>query len=172
MISLITAHDINCAIGLNGNMPWGKSIKSDLEWFRKQTTNKVVVMGSRTFESIGNPLLNRINVVLTKDESKAENYRDQVCYVAHSIEEILSEWTSADYETMIIGGSEIYRQFLPYADRLYITHIDYEFDGDTYFPKYDLKDYVTVYKRKEENGAYGLDFRIYEKTKRNIIIDT
>lgn len=165
MISLITAHDINRCIGSNGDMPWGNSISSDLKWFRQNTENKVIVMGRKTAESIGRPLPNRINVILTTNEASTKYYREKVCYVAHSVEEILSEWVSPDREIIIIGGSEIYRQFLPYADRLYITHIDHEFDGDTYFPEYDLNDYNVIYERSESSDKYPLRFAIYEKDK-------
>lgn len=165
MISLIAAHDINLTIGLNGDMPWGKSLSKDLQWFRQHTENKVIIMGRRTAESIGRPLPNRINVILTTIDSSAKYYREKICYVAHSVEEILSEWVSPDRELMIIGGSEIYRQFLPFADRLYITHIDHEFEGDTYFPEYDLNDYTVIYERPEENSGYEITFKIYERIK-------
>lgn len=162
MISLIVAHDNNRCVGSNGDMPWGKSIKSDLKWFKENTQNKIVVMGSKTFDSIGKALPNRVNVILTRDDSKADYYRDQHCYVTHTINEVLNECILNEQETVIIGGAEVYNQFLPIADRLYITHIDAEFEGDTFFPEYDLTQYNTVYE-EEMFDQYPLKFAIYEK---------
>lgn len=161
MISLIAAHDLNRVIGLNGDMPWGHSIKSDLHWFKQHTLDKTILMGSKTFKSIGQPLPHRKNIVLTRNEQKADYFYYQFCNVVDSIGESL-KLISIDEELMVIGGSNVYEQFLPLADRLYITHIDAEFEGDTFFPEYDLSNYDVI---SEENtfDEYQLRFVIYQK---------
>lgn len=169
MISLIAAHDINRSIGLNGDMPWGKSLKSDLKWFQECTLNNYIVMGSNTFRSIGSALPNRINIVLTRENfisnPRLANQKYPNCHIANSVDDLFSLTECFDKEMFIIGGAEIYRQFLPYADRLYITHIDHEFEGDTFFPEYDLNDYNTVYERDDLSEKYPLRFMIYERVK-------
>ncbi|WP_246027763.1 dihydrofolate reductase [Paenibacillus xylaniclasticus] len=160
---MIVAHDLNRAIGFEGSMPWGTTFKSDLKWFKQHTTNKIVVMGRKTFESIGKPLPNRTNVILTSSTLKAVEHDKQIYHVAHSVDEVLNEWVLEDRETFIIGGSEVYNQFLPYADRLYITHIESEFEGDAYFPMYNANQYSAVYDMSMMENEHMLRFKIYDR---------
>ena len=129
MISIIVAIDDNNAIGKNGDLLCHMS--ADLKYFKKKTTGKKVLMGSKTYESLPKrPLPNRENIVVTKHADKTF----EGAIVVHSIEE-LREKVTADENAFVIGGGSIYREMLPYADRLYITHIHHSWDdADTFFP--------------------------------------
>ncbi|SDB90833.1 dihydrofolate reductase [Pelagirhabdus alkalitolerans] len=142
MISMIAAHDKNRLIGKDNWMPW--NIPNDLGYFKAMTLNKTIVMGRKTFESFGQPLPNRKHLILTT----RDDYEVEGCQIFHDIDSVLDEIRSLDEEVFIIGGGEIYERFLPFADRLYITYIDEEFEGDTYFPEYDLSKYEITLKEK------------------------
>lgn len=130
MVSMIVAMDMNRAIGRGNTLPW--QIKEDLRYFSKITKNKVVVMGKKTYESIGRLLPNRTNVIITRDE----DFRVKEAFVFNDIEDVLHAFKSE--EIFIIGGGQIYEAFLPYAQTLYITLIDlYLEEADTYFPSYE-----------------------------------
>lgn len=132
MINIIVATSKNNQIGINNQLPW--HISEDLKYFRLTTSGKTVLMGRKTFESIGRPLPNRKNIVLTRDMS----FAPEGVSVVHSLEEAL-EICKAQEEIFIIGGGEIYSLFLPYADYLYITLVDKVINGDTDFPVYEDK---------------------------------
>nr|WP_276539150.1 type 3 dihydrofolate reductase [Pseudoalteromonas agarivorans] len=126
---MIAAMANNRVIGLDNKMPW--HLPADLQHFKKVTTGKPVVMGRKTFESIGRPLPGRRNIIITRNSQ----------YSAQGIETVTTpeaalELVKAEEEVMIIGGGNIYQQFLPSADRLYLTFIDLEVEGDTQFPDY------------------------------------
>lgn len=125
MISIIVATSKNGIIGKDNAMPW--HLPQDLSYFYKMTVGKNIVMGRKTFQSIGNPLPKRNNIILTRDTS----YVVSGCTIIHSIEEILKLGCSE--EIMVIGGGEIYQMFLPYTDTIYHTLIDIHADGDTEF---------------------------------------
>lgn len=127
MISLIVAHDNNRVIGYENAMPW--HLPGDLQYFKEQTMGKPMIMGRKTFESIGRPLPGRRNIVITRNR----DYEAEGIEVVYSLDEALQLAQGAE-EIMIIGGQQIFTESLPIADRLYITHIDHEFVGDTYFP--------------------------------------
>lgn len=130
MINIIVATSKNNQIGINNKLPW--HISEDLKYFRTTTSGKPVLMGRKTFESIGRPLPNRKNIVLTRDL----NFAPEGVSVIHSFDEALT-LCKAEEEIFIIGGGEIYSLFLPYADYLYITLVDKVIDGDTDFPVYN-----------------------------------
>ena len=132
MISMVVAMSQNRVIGKSGKMPW--HIPEDLQYFKALTTGHTVIMGRKTFESIGRPLPNRLNVVLTHDEA----YEADGCEVAHSIEEVIRKYHKKEEELFIIGGSTLYKAFMPYATKLYITLIEKYFEGDTFFPMFPL----------------------------------
>ena len=136
-LSLIVALSTNRVIGKDNQMPW--HLSADLKRFKAITWGKPILMGRKTHESIGRPLPGRNNIVLTSDPA----YRAEGCAIAHSLAEALDIAGAAE-ELMIIGGASLYQRFLPEAGRLYLTLIEREFDGDTYFPPYSMEDWRVV----------------------------
>lgn len=131
-ISMIAAVAKNRAIGKNNQLLW--HIPEDLKHFKDITRGHAVVMGSKTFESLGHPLPQRTNIVIAKDL----DYQAQGCVIVHSLDNAIIEAGKVEKdEIFIIGGGSIYSQFLPRADKLYITLVDKEFDADTFFPPYE-----------------------------------
>ena len=130
MITLVVAVSKNGVIGDDNKLIW--HIPEDLKRFRKLTTGNVVVMGRKTHESIGKALPNRLNVILTNNV-RWYNPLGDGCVVCYSIEEVLEKFKHR--RLYIIGGGQIYKEFLPYADEIEMTLIDKEFKGDTYFPE-------------------------------------
>ncbi len=160
MISLIWAMDNNRLIGANNQMPWSISdLPADMAWFRQHTLGKPVLMGRKTFASIGKPLPNRRNIVLSRQQGLAL----EGCEVAHSLEDAMR--IAGNEELMVMGGAEVYAQALPLADRLYITHIDHAFTGDAWFPDVDMRNWVLQHQEQhapDANNAYPYRFEIYE----------
>jgi dihydrofolate reductase len=157
MISLIVAMDENGVIGKNNRLPW--RLPEDLKFFKRTTMGHVIVMGRKTFESIGKPLPGRINVVLTNNRS----FRADECTIVHSPEEVLSMNNEYD-EIFVIGGAEIFRIFLPHAKRLYITKIHHHFAGDTYFPEIDWSDWQLKETKKgikDDQNPYDYEFQLF-----------
>jgi len=120
----------NGVIGIENRLPW--RLPEDLKHFKRLTLGHHLIMGRKTFESIGRPLPGRVTVILTRDQG----YRVPTCLTAGSIEAALKK-CGEDPEVFVVGGAELYAQFLPLADRLYLTEIDADFAGDAYFPAYD-----------------------------------
>ncbi|OAO78554.1 dihydrofolate reductase [Anoxybacillus flavithermus] len=167
-ISLVTAIDRNNAIGYKNQLL--VKLKNDMKYFKQITTSgdhNIVVMGRKTFESIGKPLPQRINIVLTKDK----DFRCRGVFVYHSVEEVLKQYKyygGSKPNLFVIGGETIYRQFMRYADRLYTTLIDHVFEkADTHFPQItsEWKLISEQYNQADENNPYDHYFRIYEKVK-------
>ncbi|MBI2651863.1 type 3 dihydrofolate reductase [Candidatus Woesearchaeota archaeon] len=140
IISLIAAMGKNRIIGKNNSLPW--RLPEDMKRFKQLTLGKPVVMGRKTFESIGKPLPNRTNIIITHDK----NYKAEGCIIVHSVKEALKT-AEGNKEVMIIGGEKIFREFLPIADRMYLTFIDEDFEGDAYFPEYDKEEWKEVRKK-------------------------
>ena len=157
---MIVAHANNRIIGKDNDMPW--YLPADLAYFKKTTLGKPVVMGRKTFESIGRPLPGRQNIVISRDAE----YQAEGVDVVSSVEQALAKAANVD-EIMVIGGGAIYRHCLPAAQRLYITHIDAEIDGDTQFPAYNTEhEWQKVSSEvlpADEKNAYALDFCVYER---------
>jgi dihydrofolate reductase len=130
IISLVVAVSSNNVIGKNNQLIW--HLPADLKHFKQITTGHTVFMGRKTYDSIGKPLPNRRNVVISRSVTEIEG-----CEVAPSLEDAL-QLSSEEKEVFIIGGAEIYRQALPLADCIYLTRIHQDFDGDTFFPQIDL----------------------------------
>ncbi|CAH8771290.1 dihydrofolate reductase [Paenibacillus dendritiformis] len=128
-ITMIWAMDKRRLIGKDNGMPW--RLPSDMAYFKAMTQGKTVVMGRKTYESLGKALPNRRNIVLTRNPEWIAPDAE----VMHHIESVLP--LAADEEIMVMGGAQIYREFLPLADKLLVTRIDAEFEGDEYFPPYD-----------------------------------
>src|SRR3989338_3417191 len=141
-ISLIAAMGKNRVIGRDGKLPW--SMPADLRFFRHKTMGKPIIMGRATFESMKNPLPNRKNIVITHDK----NYKAKGAVIVHSIDEALKAAGNAE-EIMVIGGQKIFEQFLDKADRIYLTIISNNFEGDAFFPKLG-KEWKEVSKEEHE----------------------
>lgn len=157
MIKLIVAHDPNFLIGKNGTLPW--NIRDDLLHFKKETSNKTVLMGYTTFKSLNyKPLKNRKNIVMIEDinQPPLENveYRNDLLHV-------INEYKDKD-ELFIIGGASIYKQCLPYVDELVISYVYKEYEGDTY-----LKDYTDDFKVYKTEPHQEFEVRRYKRKKPN-----
>ncbi|MBI4033078.1 MAG: type 3 dihydrofolate reductase [Candidatus Blackburnbacteria bacterium] len=157
-ISLIAALGRNRVIGKNNRLPW--KLPADLKHFHDLTVGKTVVMGRRTFESIGRVLPNRINIVITSDKG----YPAPGCKIVHSVDEALKAF-GEDEEVMIIGGASIYEQFLPLATRMYLTQIDEDFEGDAYFPMFDPEEWVETEREEKRDNQYKYAFLTLERKK-------
>lgn len=152
MISMICAVGKNLAIGRNNQLLW--DIPEDMQHFKQTTMGRTVIMGDRTFESIGKPLPGRKNIVVTLQE----NYQAPGCEVSHSLEETLKEYKNSPEDVFVIGGGTIYRLALPYAYKLYLTIVDdAPKDADTFFP--DYSDFKNIVSREDhDNGKYKFSF--------------
>lgn len=149
----------NMIIGDKNSLPW--NLPADMEYFRKTTLGKPIIMGAKTFESIGKALPNRKNIILSHDK----NYRAEGCVVVTSIEQALKE-IGENEEVMIAGGASVYKQFLPLADRLYLTFIHHDFEGDAYFPKFDInkwKEIKRIDNEADEKNPYPYSFVVFER---------
>ncbi len=144
MISIIVAIAENGVIGDKNALLW--NIKEDMRRFRTTTTGHPVVMGRKTFESIGRPLPKRTNVVITRGDSTFDG-----CEVAHSLEEAVTMFPK-DEEVFIIGGAQIYKQALPIADKLYLTIVHRNYEGDTSFPQIDMSQWQEVSREEFDRG--------------------
>lgn len=159
-LSMIVAHADNRVIGKDNDMPW--HLPADLAYFKKTTLGKPVIMGRKTYESIGRPLPGRKNIVISRDE----NYQANGIETVTSVEQALKLVADVE-EIMVIGGGAIYQHCLPFADKLYITHIDAQIDGDTQFPAYDIDNdwqkVVSEHYSADEKNSYNLEFCVYQR---------
>ncbi len=159
MISLIVAASANNVIGVQGELPW--RLSDDLRRFKDITMGKPIIMGRKTWDSIGRPLPGRQNIVITRQESFAA----EGCDVADSVDEALS--TAGDVaEVMVIGGSEIYALFLPRADRLYLTRVHAEIEGDAFFPAISETEWRLAeaeHHDADERNEHAYSFQRFER---------
>lgn len=154
-MNLIAAVDANWAIGYKNNLL--VSIPDDMKFFRQTTTGKVVVMGRKTLESFpnGQPLKNRVNIVLTSDK----NYKVKDAIVVHDLDELHKELEQYNSEDVyVIGGESIYRQLLDECDVAHITKIDYAYDADAYFPNLDEKEEWQITEDSDEQTYFDLEY--------------
>ena len=159
IISMIAAMADERVIGKDNQMPW--HLPADFAWFKRCTLGKPVVMGRKTYDSIGRPLPGRQNIVISRDH----NLSIEGAITVTSIDQALQVAGDAD-EVMIIGGGAIYAACLPLANKLYITHIEAKIDGDTRFPAWDdafVECHSESYLADEKN-AYDMRFVILEKS--------
>ncbi|AVF76238.1 type 3 dihydrofolate reductase [Vibrio sp. Vb2133] len=158
IISMIAAMADNRIIGKDNQMPW--HLPADFAWFKRCTMGKPVVMGRKTYESIGRPLPGRLNIVISRDETlKIEGVT-----TVTSIEQALDVAGDVE-EVMIIGGGAIYASCLPMANKLYVTHIEAAIDGDTQFPDWgdEFKETYSEMYQADEKNAYNMRFTVLEK---------
>ena len=163
--SLIVAAAENGIIGKDNDMPW--KISSDLKYFKKVTMDKPVIMGRKTFQSIGKPLPGRVNIVITRDNS----FTHEGVITAHSVEMAIDVAKNMAEvkglkEIMVIGGAQIYTLCLPFADRLYLTRIHAEIDGDTSFPELNSDEWLE-YSREDmragEKDSHDFSFLVLDR---------
>ena len=158
-LSIVVAMDDNRLIGSKNHLPW--HLPADLAYFKKLTTGKSILMGRKTYDSIGRPLPNRRNIVITRNA----NISIPGCEVVSSIDYAL-ELTKEDPEVMVIGGASLCEQLLPKINRLYITKIDGVFEGDVFFPKYDDFNWLEVSCEshpKDSSNAYSYKFIVLDR---------
>ncbi len=159
MLSIIAALSRNRVIGKDNQLPW--RLPADLKHFKSVTLGKPVIMGRKTFESIGRPLPGRDNIVVTRDP---EFHADGIA-VAHSLDDALAQAHNVP-EIMLIGGAQLYAESLARAQRLYLTLIHADVDGDAHFPDYDPADWRETAREDhapDENNHYSYSFQILER---------
>ncbi|MDQ3192333.1 MAG: dihydrofolate reductase [Bacteroidota bacterium] len=161
MKSFVVAVAKNNVIGKDNTLPW--HLPADLRFFKNLTTGHHMIMGRKTFDSFGKPLPNRTSVVITRQN----DYQPEGCIVVHSIEEAIKV-AAVEEEIFIIGGSEIFKQTMPIADRIYLTRIHEDFEGDTIFPELNKEEWELKEKQDfeaDEKNKYSYSFCIYERKK-------
>lgn len=157
MISMICAVGKNGGIGLRNELLW--HLPEDLKHFKKITMGHCVIMGQNTFESIGKALPGRKNIIL----SLTPNYITKDCEISNDLEEIASRYKDSEEEVFIIGGASIYRQFIKYAKKLYLTLVDDSPQADVFFPDYsEFNKIISESELQEENG---IKYKFIELTK-------
>jgi dihydrofolate reductase len=157
-ISLIVAMGTNRIIGRDNHLPW--RLPADLKRFRKITMGKAMIMGRATYETIGRPLDGRRSIVLTRDPC----FEAEGCTVTHSIAEALQ--AAGKGEIMVLGGGQVYAEMLAMADRIYLTLIDQQFEGDTIFPEIDETAWREVSREDfaaDASNPYNYSFIVLER---------
>ena len=158
-VSLVVAASTNNVIGRDGGLPW--HLPDDLRHFKRITTGKPVIMGRRTYESIGRPLPDRHNIVMTRDPG----YVADGCDAVSSVAEALDVAGDAN-EVMVIGGGQVYRDFLPRADRIYMTRVQAEVRGDAFFPGIDGNGWrlgSAEHHAADEKHEYPFEMMVFER---------
>lgn len=165
IVSAIVAATENWVIGRDNDIPWYMS--NDLKYFKKTTLNHHIIMGRNTYASIGRPLPKRTNIVLTRNPF----YVIQNCLMAHSIQEALElAYDNGEKEAFIIGGGKIYQESFDLLDRIYLTVVHTELEGDTFFPKLDMstwKEISSVAHKADEKNDFDHTFKCFERIKTN-----
>lgn len=160
-ISCIVAMANNRVIGKDNDIPW--YLPADLQYFKKTTLGHAVIMGRNCFVSIGRPLPKRTNIIITRDPY----FISSVCLTAHSISEALHlAHEQGESEVFIIGGGQIYEQTQELWNKLYITQVDLEVEGDVFFPEIDLTGWNQISfiaHTKDEKNEYDYTFNVYER---------
>lgn len=145
MISLVVACDANGLIGKKGWMPW--HLPEDLKHFKKITLHKHILMGRKTYEAIGKPLPQRKTFVLTH---RCLPYEDDNVEVIHDVHDVVKRFIKSEEELVVCGGAQIYECMLPYVTEMWVSRVNGEYDGDTYFPKVDWNCFALVEKIEKE----------------------
>lgn len=156
-ISLIVAVDEQNGIGKNNQLPW--HLPADLKHFKTLTTGHSIIMGRKTFDSIGKALPNRTNIVISRQDDYSAEGAEVVSSLQHAY-----DLCQDDNEAFVIGGAQIFEQALPGADILYLTVIHHQFDADTFFPKIDENDWIAAEKvthLPDEKNIYSYTFIKY-----------
>ena len=159
MISLLVAMDKNRLIGKDNDLPW--RLPADLAYFKRVTMGHPIVMGRKTYESIGRPLPGRENIIITRNT----DFVAPGCKIIYTIEDIL-KLEAEDKEVFVIGGSEIFNEILSSANKLYITLIEDCFEGDTYFPEVRTEEWQLISEEKgikDDKNPYDYYFQVFER---------
>lgn len=144
-------------IGIGNTLPW--RLPADLRHFKRLTLGHPILMGRKTWDSLGKPLPGRTSIIITRNP----DFVAQGCLVAHSLEEALAYHPNTG-EVFCIGGADLYKQVLPLADRLYLTEIQRDYEGDAWFPEFDRNIWRETQRRSEAADGLEYDFVIYDKT--------
>jgi len=160
-LSLLVAADEKNVIGKNNALPW--HLPSDLKYFKNQTWGMPILMGRKTFESIGKPLQGRKNIVITRNTK----WKHEGVTVVHSIDEAVeSAKSSGAREIFVIGGGEIFKDAFARANRIYLTRVHHQFEGDTFFPELDMEQWHEVrshFHAADDKNMYAHTFGVWEK---------
>jgi len=160
-ISFIVAADEKNVMGKGNQLPW--KLPNDMKYFKNQTWGMTVVMGRKTLDSLGKPLQGRKNIVITRNK----DWKQEGVQAAHSLDEAIEmAKASGVKEIFIIGGAEIFKMAMPAANRIYLTRIHHQFDGDVYFPELPAADWELVrsrFCREDEKNKYPHTFQIWER---------
>lgn len=166
-INIIACMDLNCGIGVNNTLPW--HFPNDLKRFKELTKDNFVVMGRITYQSLGKPLPNRINIILSKNKKFKTSSNT---FVYRSMEDVIEKYhkhNNDQQELFIIGGSEVYKQALPIADKLYLTIIENKYENiDSYFPVFSFEEWKVeehITNEPDEKHPYYYHYITYEKKK-------
>ncbi len=164
-VALIAAFAQNLVVGIDNTLPW--HLPEDLKYFKRTTSGKAIIMGRKTYESIGRPLPNRTNIVVSRNPQ----FQAEGIVMVESLEAAIKHAESVNLingidEVMVIGGAAIYEAALPLADRLYITHVHANVDGDAFFPKVNFEQWNEVSIEnfnKDESNPFDYSFAVYDK---------
>jgi dihydrofolate reductase len=166
MINIVVAYDERGAIGKDGDLPWGHELPADLAHFKQLTVGNRVLMGRKTFESIGHPLKDRENIVLSRNELALPAGVIRFGSLATA----LAYDARSPVDTFVIGGARVYEDALPYTDKIYTTEVHETFEGaDTYFPYFDEAEWLETVRERhsaDERNAYDYSFVEYVRNKK------
>ncbi|MDM1073492.1 dihydrofolate reductase [Empedobacter brevis] len=164
MINIVVAKASNNVIGAKNDLIW--HLPNDLKHFKSLTSGHPIIMGRKTFESLGHPLPNRTNIVVTRDQ----NWNAEGIGITSSLVKAIETAKKIDEDVYIIGGGNIYKQAMEFTDVLYITEVHHEFDGDTYFPEIDSEEWEEVDRedfKKDEKHPYAYSFVTYRRIEKD-----
>ncbi|GAB3250365.1 dihydrofolate reductase [Chitinimonas naiadis] len=156
MLSLIAALARNHTVGINNTLPW--HLPDDLKYFKATTSGHPIIMGRKTYDSIGRPLPNRHNIVVTRDT----RWQAEGVTVVHSIADAIKAAGEVD-EVFLIGGATLYAEALPFADRLYLTEIEADIEGDAFFPAWSRANFRELQREKRQGPEFAYSFVVYER---------
>ena len=163
-VSAIVATAKNNVIGRNNDIPW--YLPADLKYFKKTTLGHHIIMGRKSFLSIGRPLPKRTNIIITRDPF----FMASGCAVCHSLEEALEmAKKNGEEEVFIIGGGQVYAQSIPLLDKLYLTEVDIETEGDVFFPTLKMEEWQEIKNEPhspDEKNEHAFTFKIFERIKK------
>jgi len=164
-VSVILAMSENRVIGREGQLPW--DLPEDLARFKQITLGHPIVMGRKTYESMGKPLPKRTNIVVTRnpDEFRRNSEAPESVVVVDSVEKALAPYQSTEEEVFIIGGSEIVKASLHLVDKMYLTFIHDDFEGDAFFPEWDQSQFKEVWRKDHNDSPLPFSYVNYERRK-------